>query len=110
MCSRQERPSLQGNQDLLTWHDPPVRGDRTLIAGAASLLGFRRPIDEEADVARHAAREVDDHGLELVALRLPEFLVALVELLGFASQGFGPLRIAAVDGRPLSVHRSEGKL
>ena len=50
------------------------------------LLRFRRPAQEETDVAGNASRERDDHGLQLEALRLAELEEALIELPGLALQ------------------------
>ncbi len=67
------------------------------------------PVEEETDIARHAAGEIDDHRLQLVALRLAEGLIALVELLGLASV-CGQSRPALLIARPLSVQSEDGKL
>ena len=65
------------------------------VTGSALLAA---PSSGVADIARNATWEIDDHGLQPVALRLAELLVALVELLCLALQRLGPARVAAVDG------------
>src|SRR5262245_7602628 len=67
------------------------------------------PAQRDPDVARHAARIVDDFVADVVALRLQATLPELVDFLGDAGQRLLPARLGLVDGAAIVGAKTVGK-
>src|SRR5262245_42959050 len=67
------------------------------------------PAQEDADIARHAARIVDDLVADVIATRPELALPEVIDLLGNAGQGLLPSLLGLVDGAAVVAAKRMGK-